>query len=527
MRKTAAAHDSSASDEGSERPRQAVKLDDSEAYYRQMADNTPVMTWITDADGKCVYLNKQWYSYTGQSKKQALGIGWLDVVHPDDAQRSGRIFLNANNRHVSFSLEYRLRAKDGSYRWMLDSGLPRFNADGAYQGYVGSVIDINERKHFEQQLRQSEERFRFMAESMPQKIFTVRPDGVVDYFNPLWEQYTGITLQTLLHDQGSRQYIVHPDDLRAVTAVWQKAFRRHQPAEYEYRMRRHDGEYRWHIGRMNPLLGADGTISLWVGSISDVHDMRQATERRHELEIKTATLTEQRAQLMELNQAKDEFISLASHQLRTPATGVKQYIGMLLQGFAGELSDEQKIFLETAYESNERQINIVNDLLQVARIDAGKVTLRKRKTDLVRLVKNVMNEHSSQFQIRNQKLLLKLKSDKVKTPADADRIRMVLDNIIDNASKYTPNGRSVTISLSERQHDVAITISDEGIGIDAADTEKIFQKFSRLESPQVKGVEGSGLGLYWAKKIVDLHNGRISVRSKPGRGTAFTITLPH
>jgi signal transduction histidine kinase len=242
--------------------------------------------------------------------------------------------------------------------------------------------------------------------------------------------------------------------------------------------------------------------------------------------VKTATLTEQRTQLLALNQAKDEFISLASHQLRTPATGVKQYLGMLLEGYAGPLNQDQHNFLETAYESNERQINIVNDLLQVARIDAGKVILHQQPADLVRLVKNVINEHASQFQEREQRVVLKAKEPTVGALVDAERIRMVLDNIIDNASKYTQPGKQVTVSVGYRRSRPYIAIADQGIGMSDADRTKIFQKFSRLENPHAKGIEGSGLGLYWAKKIIDLHQGRITVASALHQGTTFTITLP-
>lgn len=379
---------------------------------------------------------------------------------------------------------------------------------------------------FEEQLRTSERRFRFMAESMPQKIFTMQPDGAISYFNPQWETYTGISMAKLASRNAAWEKIVHPDDIAELTTVWRDALRHPHLIEYEFRMKRHDGEYRWHFGRMRPMKNEAGEVIVWIGSVTDIHDMRLATERRHELELRTAALTEQRAQLMTLNQAKDEFISLASHQLRTPATGVKQYLGMLLEGYAGPLSQDQRNFIETAYESNERQITIVNDLLQVARIDAGKIVLAPIQTDLVRMVKNVINEHASRFHDRDQRVILKAKEDKVEVMVDPDRIRMVLDNIIDNASKYTGDGKRITITIGYRAKVAYVTVKDEGVGMTAADVDKIFQKFSRLENPHAKAVEGSGLGLYWAQKIIDLHGGAINVKSKVGAGTVFTIELP-
>lgn len=378
----------------------------------------------------------------------------------------------------------------------------------------------------EEQLRASERRFRFMAEAMPQMIFTAQNDGTISYFNPQWEAYAGITTENLRHDPLAWRAVIHPDDLEPLTKAWKSAFAKPRQIEYEFRMKRHDNVYRWHFGRMRPMKDDDGEVIVWVGSVTDVHDMKVATERRHELEMSTAALTEQRAQLLTLNQAKDEFISLASHQLRTPATGVKQFLGMLLDGYAGPINRDQRNFLETAYESNERQINIVNDLLQVARIDAGKIVLQRKKTDIVRLVKSVINEHASRFNDRDQTVVLKAREDVMTINVDADRVRMALDNIIDNASKYTANGKRITITIGSKPGKAFVAIADQGVGMATADTAKIFQKFSRLENPHAKAVEGSGLGLYWAQKIIDLHGGVIKVKSKVGEGTTFTVELP-
>jgi PAS domain S-box-containing protein len=376
-----------------------------------------------------------------------------------------------------------------------------------------------------QQLKASEERFKFMAESIPQKIFTVRPDGSFSYFNPQWQSYTGIAISRLMADTKTWLSIIDPNDLEGVGEAWKESFAKHRQVEYEFRIRRKDGEYRWHFGRIRPMKSKQGDIIVWVGSVTDIHDMKVDIEQRHELELKTTMLTEQRAQLIAVNQAKDEFISLVSHQLRTPATGVKQYLDMLLGGYVGSLTPEQKSFVQTAYDSNERQINIVNDMLQVARIDAGKITLHQKKTNLVQLAKSVLNEHSSQCSERQQTVVFKSKDDTLHVTIDADRMYMALDNIVDNASKYTPNGKSIMVSVGRHGDKAYIAVSDEGIGIAPADINIIFQKFSRLENPHAKGVDGSGLGLYWVQKIVSLHGGIVKVSSRLGKGTTVTIEL--
>jgi two-component system sensor histidine kinase/response regulator len=232
-------------------------------------------------------------------------------------------------------------------------------------------------------------------------------------------------------------------------------------------------------------------------------------------------------QLLEINRSKDEFIALASHQLRTPATAVKQYIGMILEGYAGDITAEQEKFLRAAYESNERQIQVVNDILRVAKLDLKKIVLKKAKTNLVKLLDSILHDSMSQFEGRDQQLVFNKPAAAVSVPIDGEYIRMAIGNIIDNASKYTPEGKEITVTIAEPEKDaVRVIIRDEGVGIPAESLDKLFKKFSRIENPLSVKVGGTGLGLYWAKEIIELHGGTIEVASKVDKGTSFTIWLP-
>ncbi len=230
--------------------------------------------------------------------------------------------------------------------------------------------------------------------------------------------------------------------------------------------------------------------------------------------------------LIELNQAKDEFISVASHQLRTPATGVKQYIGMLLEGMFGELTKTQQQILSKAYDSNERQLKIVSDLLKVARVDAGKVILKETETDINQLLAEVVGEESEITRERGQTVELTPASVPATAWADGDTIRMVFENLIDNASKYSDRDTTIKVAVRVRKKSVTVRIVDQGVGIEEEDMNKLFEKFSRIHNPLSTQAGGSGLGLYWAKKVVDLHNGTIEVESHPGKGTTFIVHLP-
>lgn len=278
---------------------------------------------------------------------------------------------------------------------------------------------------------------------------------------------------------------------------------------------------------LNSLVGVarNGYLLRAWGTQQDVTAQFKAEAALRESEATNVLLKNEHDQLLALNKSKDEFISLASHQLRTPATIVKQYIGMLLEGFSGPVPAQHKAFLQVAYESNERQLQIINDLLRVARVDAGKLVLEKKRANLGALVADVVSEQASLFEVREQELVVKQPSRGPYAAVDAPRFRMVLENLIDNASKYSKPGKTTTITIESHKDQVCISITDQGVGIAKKDISKLFQKFSRIDNSLSARAGGSGLGLYWAKKIIDLHEGRIEVESRLRHGTTFRIYL--
>lgn len=228
----------------------------------------------------------------------------------------------------------------------------------------------------------------------------------------------------------------------------------------------------------------------------------------------------------EVDLAKDELLSLASHQMRTPATGVKQYVGMVLQGFAGEVDPAQRLLLEKAYDGNERQLHVINQILQLAKLESGRIVLAKHPTDLKKLIEDVVEEqqavasevgHSLKAVVPKQPLMAKI---------DQHMIRMVLENIVSNALKYTLKAGTITVKLTQNKQYAIIAIADTGIGIAENKKEEIFKQFTRLHTNQTAGVSGTGIGLYLANQLVNLHGGTIELTSTEGKGTTFIIKLP-
>lgn len=234
-----------------------------------------------------------------------------------------------------------------------------------------------------------------------------------------------------------------------------------------------------------------------------------------------------RQKQQEVQTAKDDLLSLASHQLRTPATVVKQYIGMVLQGYGGKINKQQTHMLTQAYQNNERQLEIINQLLYVARLDAGRITLRKEKTNVAALLREVIHDHNQALRQRKHKLVRELPKRPLYAVIDPRYMRMAFENLMSNAIKYTPEGGVVTLRAQRSQNEITVSVSDTGVGISADAQQIIFEKFSRVENELSNDVNGSGVGLYLTQQIIHLHKGTIEVESEPGKGSTFTIRIPY
>ncbi|MDB5164212.1 MAG: hypothetical protein JWS12_830 [Candidatus Saccharibacteria bacterium] len=447
---------------------------------------------------------------------------YLSLLHPADRPKQLQIVKKALKNANVYETEHRIVWPDGSVHWVQGNGQIVKEA-GKPIKVIGTARNIDARKQAELQIQESEERFRMMADSAPVMIWIADTNKMLTYFNKVWLDYTGRTLE---EECGKGwKHSIHPADVTMVTDMYNQTFDKRTSYSMEYRVRHHDGSYHWFLDNGRPLFSKDKVFMGYIGSCVDIDEIKSANERRRKLELKNAALAVERQQLMALNQAKDEFISLASHQLRTPATGVKQYIGMVLEGYVGELSSQQRNMLSRAYSSNDRQLKVLSDLLLVARIDAGKLRLNKKKVDLAALMKDVLHEQQSVFEEKQQAVELAMPT-KLVAKVDAKYIRMVLENLINNASKYSPPKKTIVVIGKKTGRFISLSVRDHGIGISKKDQLKLYQKFSRLGNNASSNIDSNGLGLYWSKKIIDLHNGQLAVESRLRRGSTFTVKLP-
>ena len=288
----------------SDRLRAEADVRESEGRFRTMADSAPALVWLGGPDGSRTYFNRTWLEFTGRTPEQEAGDGWVENVHPEDRDSYLAGYRTAVARRVPFEIEYRLRRRDGEYRWVLARGVPRVATDGGYAGLVGLCLDVTDRRRADEAVRESEERFRTLAAAVPQIVWVTRPDGYHEYYNPKWYEYTGLTEAESLGYGWSTP--LHPDDAARSEARWKQSTDTGEVYEIEYRFRGRDGNYRWFLGRALPQRDASGTVVRWFGTCTDIHDARLATDVLKANEERFRNLTEAMPQIVWHADAKGE-----------------------------------------------------------------------------------------------------------------------------------------------------------------------------------------------------------------------------
>lgn len=372
---------------------------------------------------------------------------------------------------------------------------------------IRDVTDLDtEAVHLKERVLADARRLKTMVATIPDIVWEARPDGQIEYANENWYRYidrpVGSDISNLWLE------FLHPDDIERTVATWTRSLTTGEKYEIEYRFREaRTGIYNWFITRALPFRNEDGEIVRWFGTCTNIEAHKK------------------NAQLLDLNKSKDEFISIASHQLRTPATAVKQYLHMLDSGMFGELSEQQHDLLQRGIESNERQLRTITDLLKVAQVDSGEARLNMIHVDMSGLVHEIITDMTEVFKNREQALVYTPFKQKAIANVDPEAMRMVIENIIDNASKYSAEDTAITVSVKLEKDEICIHIKDNGVGIPEEKRDKLFEKFSRIHNVRSTKVGGTGLGLYWAKRVIDMHEGKITYKENKPHGSIFTIRL--
>jgi two-component system, sensor histidine kinase and response regulator len=469
-----------------ERKRTEEALRESEDRFRIMADSCPTMLWVTDAAGGIQFINRAYRELCGVTFEDVEGDKWQVTIHPDDVMPYVGTFQRAVREHTSSRTEGRFRGANGEWRWVFSQAEPRFSPSGEFLGHVGLSLDITERKQIEQALHASEEKFRQLAENIREVFWIMSPTtNETLYVSPAYEEIWGRTCDSLYKHPMSFTDAMHPDDFEAAH-VWFARQIAGELIDSEYRIRTPDGQEKWIRDRAFPIRDPAGQLIRVVGIAEEI-----TQRKRYEEELIQAREGADAA-----NQAKSRFLANMSHEIRTPMNGVLGMVQLLLET---DLTSEQRRYAAVAQTSGRTLLALIDDILDLSKIEARKVVfenlnfnLRETVGDVVELLRVQATEKGLSIDLRLSPEIPGL------LRGDAHRLRQVLTNLFSNAIKFTEHGGVSLNGTLESQAGgtatVRFTISDTGIGIGPDQIATLFRPFTQADASTTRKYGGTGLG---------------------------------
>jgi PAS domain S-box-containing protein len=527
------------------------RLLEGDAPLRILGDSAPVLLWMAGPDGRCTYFNGRWLEFTGRTLPEELGDAWAEGVHPEDLQTCIDTYMSALVERRPFRMEYRLRRADDAYRWVLDTGTPRFGEGDRFEGFIGSCIDVTELREAREGLvlaGRTAERAAGRAELLSHASSILGASFDVDVtFQRLAELLVSSGTATwcaldVIEPNGVERRVAGAHAFRdrseAVVALFERLGASHGV----------DGP-RLLAGNVRPLDLGPGDDSQrpgslgarWVLVVPLVHregplgalTLARAGEEFSDADVLLAKDLSTRASVsldnarlyhrtLEAIGARDEFLSVASHELRTPLAALVLQLANLQRSIHDGKPDLVATRVAKAVHATTRLARLVEELLDVSRGKGGDITLHREHCDLAQIVRDVVERMGDHAKNAGCEVAVTAPLPVVGV-WDHLRMEQVVVNLLSNALKYGA-GKPIFVEAQMHGEDAQLTVRDGGIGIAEVDAQRIFVRFER--AVPWRHYAGLGLGLYIARQIIEAHGGRISVESKPAEGALFTVRLP-
>ncbi len=445
-------------------------------------------------------VNKNQERISGLSREKTLGKNHWDVWPKDTIPKIWDVYHTVIRDRTPVSV-----VEFNSYLnvWLAVDAYP--TPDG---GIAAFFRDITKQRQLENELRESEEKFRLVANSIPQFVWTAKADGYIDWYNDRWYEYTGTTENEMqgwgwqsVHDQKMLPYVLEN---------WKLAIENQARFDMEFPIKGKDGAFRWFLTRVIPITDFSGKVLRWFGTNTDVHEQRGLRE-----------------ELGRSLKIRDEFMSIASHELRTPVFSLKLQVQILARqiakGMPEAFSPENiKTFADTCNRQISSLVRLIDDMLDVSRIASGRLTMQLAVCDLAKIVDDAVESLRHQYHTAGVQISYAANEDAT-INGDVERLNQVVSNLLTNALKYG-SSKPVHVSVRRDGENALLEVSDNGIGILAENTQRIFERFERGVSSN--NISGLGLGLYISRQIVEAHKGTINVQSTEGRGSTFVVQIP-
>jgi PAS domain S-box-containing protein len=503
------------------------ELLESETLNRSILDSSGDCIALLEPDGRIVSMNGPGLKMLAIDDFGALKDRPWSALWGANSARAGQAVADAlTNGEGRF--QGTTRGPQG-LRWWDVIITPVRDGSGDVMKLLCTSRDVTERKRSEDAVRESEQRFRTLSDTLPQFVWSTRADGYHDYFNERWYEYTGMPRpeepggerDPAAGGQGwNWKNYLHPADFDVVLKAWADSLESGKPYGVEYRVKRHDGAYRWFVVRALPFRDESGTITRWFGTATDIDDQKRADEER------TLLLASERAARSEAERAarmKDEFVSTLSHELRTPLNAIVGWTGVLKHDQSPETLAKG---LEVIDRNLRRQSQMIDDLLDVSRIISGKMRLDVQRVELASVIEEAVASAQPAADAKGVRLITVLGSAAA-IQGDPGRLQQVVWNLVANGIKFTPKGGTVKVTLRRSDSLVHIQVSDSGQGIAPEFLQHVFQRFRQSDASLTRTHGGLGLGLAIVKNLVEMHGGSVEAASDgEGLGSTFTVRLP-
>ncbi|MEX5748090.1 PAS domain S-box protein [Massilia sp. X63] len=495
----------------------SLRADESARRLDVLLDAIPVGIVYADAAGRLQLANaanrRIWGAHPQAERVEDYGEwkGWW----PDGAERAGQRVLAhewpivrvlGGGEQAGGVFEIEPFGAPGVRRTILVQAAAIRDRDGAMVGAVAANMDITPQVEAERAMKDSEAKFRLIANVIPQMVWSADAGGLNDYLNTRWEEFTGVPEERI---RGNGWVdVVHPDDLPPLNERWRRSLATGEPFEIEHRLVHHAQGYRWVLNRALPSLDAAGRATRWMGTLTDIHDQKTGAE-----------------ELLAQARRKDEFLAMLAHELRNPLAPISNAAQLL----AMTSLDPQRVrqSSEVIIRQVRHMTSLVDDLLDVSRVTRGLVELEQERVDIKSVVASAVEQARPLIEARGHALDQHMVSQRCWVQGDRIRLVQVVVNLLNNAAKYTAQGGTIALSVETDAASVTITVRDNGIGIDRAMLPHVFGLFTQAERTPDRSQGGLGLGLALVHSLVQLHGGRVAAHSAGlGMGSTFTVTLP-
>jgi two-component system, sensor histidine kinase and response regulator len=493
-------------------------LRESEERFRGAFDGASIGMALVAPDGRFLQVNPALCGIVGYREDELLATTFQQITHPDDVVADRELARQLLAGEIgTYQIEKRYLRKDREAIWgRLTVSLVR-DPMGIPLYFVSQIQDITPYKAAGRALREAEARYRTLVEQIPAAVYIDAGEslGTPQYISPQIEALLGYTPQEWVSDPDLWKRAIHPDDRERILSAVAAAGDADTTIHLEYRVLARDGREVWVHDQVALVCDEKGAGHHWLGFMVDVTDRKRAEEG----------LRAAKEAAEEANRLKSAFLSMATHELRTPLTIISGYIELLAESAAAHLTVEEREFLDITQTSTRTLAALVDDLLDLARIEAGRLELAIRPVNVAEAIERVHRMVAAQAATKGIALEVAVSPELPPAAADLNRLVQVLLNLVSNALKFTEQG-SVCITARPVGHGIEIDVADTGIGISREALPRIFDEFRQADAGTTRKFGGSGLGLAIAKRLVEMQDGTIAVDSRVGVGSTFTVWLP-